>query len=360
MIPTMIQKPRYTMRDVARLAGVSIATVSAVVNGTSIVSPARTKQVRDAMIALDYHPDQVARSLKTGRTDVIGMILPDITNAFFPEVVRGAEEAAHEHGYSVILCNSNEDPSREQRHLNTLFSRRVDGVLIACSDNSTAYESLVRQRFPLVFVDRVPQGVRSAAVSTDNVEAGYMATNHLIGLGHTRIAMIAGNLRLSPHAHRLEGFRRAMQEHQLPISGDHLRIGDLRTESGLQAGRELLNLGVPPTAVISSNNKMLLGLMRAISEAGVRCPDEVSVIGFDDHVWTENFSPKLTIVAQPTYEIGRRAIDLLLKKMQPGAEDGSASEIVLLQAELRVRESTASPALPNRRAEKIKTFRKSP
>jgi LacI family transcriptional regulator len=332
---------RATIRDVARLADASTATVSAVINGTAVVSEGLMRRVRDAMTALDYQPDQVARSLKVGRTDAIGMVLPDITNAFFPEVVRGVELAAEQQGYSVILCDSNEDPEREQRHLSAFFSRRVDGVLIACSAESNAYESIVRRRFPMVFVDRIPRGLPVSAVSTDNVDAGCRATHHLIQLGHDRIAMIAGNLRLSPHADRLEGFRQAMQSARLPVRDDYMRCGDLKTESGYQQGRELLRLPARPTAILTSNNKMLLGLMGAISEAGVACPRDISVIGFDDYIWTEHFTPKLTTVAQPAREIGRLAMEMLLRKMQ-GA--GSDHEIKLLKAELRVRESTG----PNR------------
>jgi LacI family transcriptional regulator len=328
------------MRDVARLAEVSIATVSAVVNGTAVVSEALAKRVRDAMAALDYHPDQVARSLKVGRTDVIGMVIPDITNAFFPEVVCGVEFAAQAEGYSVILCNSNEDPAREQRHLMELFSRRVDGVLIACSAESTAYESLVSRRFPIVFVDRVPKGLPVSAVSTDNVDAGDQATRHLIDLGHERIAFITGNLRLSPHADRLDGFRHAMQRFHLPVRDEYLRVGDLQVESGQRHGNELLSLSTPPTAIISSNNRMLLGLMRAISAAGVQCPGETSVIGFDDLVWTANYSPKLTTVAQPSYEIGRLALEMLLAKMRSESEESTVATVKMLKAELRVREST--------------------
>lgn len=336
---------KFTMRDVARLAGVSVATVSAVINGTATVSAARAQKVREAMEALDYHPDQIARSLKVGRTDVIGMVVSDITNAFFPEVIRGVEDAAQTEGYSVILCNSNEDPEQERRHLSTLFSRRVDGVLLACSDASTAYDSLARRRFPIVFVDRLPHGLTHAGVSTDNVDAGYRATRHLIELGHERIAFIAGRLRLSPHADRLDGFRKAMQEQNLAVRDEYLRMGDLQTETGYQSGLELLRLPAPPTAIITSNNKMLLGLMRSVAELQVPCPGAVSIVGFDDFAWTQHFTPRLTTVAQPAYEMGRRAIELLLAKIR-AAEAGSAikDDLVLLKAELRVRESTAGPA----------------
>lgn len=339
----MSKRIRVTMHDVARLAGVSIATVSAVINGTATVSPKRAQKVREAMEALDYHPDQVARSLKVGRTEVVGVIMPDIANAFYPEVIRGVEDFARQAGYSVILCNSNEDPAQEQRHLSTLFSRRVDGVLIACSDASAAYESLIRKRFPIVFFDRLPNGVHRGAVSTDNLDAGYRATKHLLDLGHRHIAMITGNLRHSTHRNRLEGFRRAMQEQHVAILKEYLRDGDLRIASGYEAGLQLLALSHPPSAVIASNNKMLLGLMRAINEKGSACPAEISVIGFDDYVWTEHFTPRLTVVAQNAYEIGQRAMEMLLSRIRGEDTAQSIEDVLLLKAELRIRDSTAPP-----------------
>lgn len=335
---------KRTMRDVARLAGVSVATVSAVINSSATVSEFRTKRVRDAMEALDYYPDQVARSLKVGRTNVVGMVVPDITNNFFPQLIRGVEDAARKQGYSVILCDSNEDPEEERRHLDTLFSRRVDGVLIACSDPSAGYEHLMRRRFPIVFVDRIPRGVAHGAIATDNVEAGARATNHLIDLGHERIAFITGKLGLSPHYGRLDGFRKAMQSRGLPILAEYLREGDLEIETGRRLGVELLSLHPRPTAIISSNNKMLLGLVGAFTELGVRCPEGVSVIGFDDAVWTEHFNPNMTVMAQPAFEIGTAAFEMLHTKMR--AADGDANQEVglrLFPAQLRVRGSTAPP-----------------
>lgn len=335
---------KRTMRDVARLAGVSVATVSAVINSSARVSEARAKRIRDAMEALDYYPDQVARSLKVGHTNVVGMVVPDITNNFFPLLIRGAEDAARRQGYSVILCDSNEDPEEERRHLDTLFSRRVDGVLIACSDPSAGYEHLMRRRFHIVFVDRIPRGMVHSGVATDNVEAGALATNHLIDLGHERIAFITGKLGLSPHYGRLEGFRKAMQARGLPIREEFLREGDLEIQTGHRLGMELLSLNPRPTGIISTNNKMLLGLAGAFNELGIPCPEGVSVVGFDDAVWTEHFNPGMTVMAQPAFEIGKAAFDMLFTKMR--ATDGEANEEAALQlfpAQLRVRGSTAPP-----------------
>jgi LacI family transcriptional regulator len=309
------------------------------------------------MEALDYYPDQVARSLKVGRTNVVGMVVPDITNNFFAQLIRGVEDAARQHGYSVILCDSNEDPEEERRHLNTLFSRRVDGVLIACSDPSAGYEHLMRRRFPIVFVDRIPRGMAHGGVSTDNVEAGSRATNHLIGLGHKRIAFLTGQLGLSPHYGRLEGFRKAMQASGLPIRDEFLREGDLKIETGRRLGIELLSLNPRPTAIISSNNRMLLGLTAAFAELGIPCPGGVSVVGFDDSVWTEHFTPGMTVMAQPAFEIGAAAFAMVLSRMQLGKDDESEGPgLQLFPAELRLRGSTAPPgadsASPPRNARK--------
>jgi LacI family transcriptional regulator len=335
---------KVTMRDVARLAGVSVATVSAVINGSTNVSEKRTKQVREAMEALDYYPDQVARSLKVGKTGAIGMVVPDITTTFFPQLVRGVEDAARQYGYSVIFCDSAEDPEEERRHLNNLFSRRVDGVLIACSDPAAAYENLMRRRFPIVFLDRIPRGLRHNAVSTDNVAACMCATSHLIGLGHERIAFITGRLGHSPHIGRLEGFRKAMEAHSLPVREPYLCTGDGQVETGYRFGMELLRLDPRPTAIISSNNNELLGLMRAVSELHIECPREVSVVGFDDSAWTMHFTPRLTVIAQPAGEVGKAAFEMLLSKMQAESPESLPQpELCLLPAELRVRDSTCPP-----------------
>ena len=339
----MPEHAKYTMRDVARLAGVSTSTVSAVLNGTVPVSPARKKRVMEAMAALDYHPDAIARSLKTGKTNVIGIVVPDITNAFYPEVVRGAEAAAQRAGYSVLLCDSNEDPQIEAQHLAALFSRRVEGVLMACCANSTAYDTMIRRRFPMVFVDRLPAAASEGTVSSDNIGAGYQAAKHLIGLGHKRIAMVAGHLGLSPHRDRLEGFRKAMQESHLPILDEYLLCDDVQIENGVDAGHRLLSLPTPPTAIMVSNNKLMLGILQALDEKNIRVPEQLSVIGFDDYIWNRYFSPSLTAVAQSTHEMGQQAFDLLIRIINRQPDDKQAVKNIRLSTELRVRNSTASP-----------------
>lgn len=340
----------YTMRDVARLARVSVATVSAVSNGKGGVSPKLTARVRAAMEAVDYYPDYIARSLKIRRTHTIGMLVPDVTNPFFTDMMRGVEDEARENGYSVILCNSNEDPRQERRNLSTLYSRRVDGGLLAPVDPQSGVDPLVRRRFPLVFFDRIPPGFKGAGVVLDNVCGAYEATRHLIALGHRRIAIIAGRLSVSTGFDRLEGFRKAMQECHVPLLDEYLQDGDFKFEKAYQCGMELLQLPFPPTAIFCCNNKMILGLMRALGELRVPCPEKVSVVGFDDFDWAESFRPQLTTVRQPTYELGRRAMQKLLRKVAspPQKEFLHEEGLEVLKGELRVRESTAPPSLRGR------------
>ncbi len=332
-----------TITDVARLAGVSVATVSAVSNGTKVVSPRRAQKVREAMEALDYHADQNARSLRTGRTKVVGVVIPDLTNPFYTQVIAAAEEVATRAGYSFFLCNSNDDPAQEQRHLDMLFSHRVAGVLIAASDSSVAYDRLLRRRFPLVFFDRIPPGFRGSWVETDNNLGAYLATRHLIQLGHRSIAILAGDIRRSTHAQRLEGFRKAMQEAQLPARDEYCGLSGLTVQAAYQFSLGLLQASQVPSAVFCTSNNLLLGCFRALDCAGLRCPDDVSVIGFDDFPWNEGFRPAVTTIAQPTAAIGSKAMEMLLERIAAGNEE-IPDQSVVLQPHLQVRNSTAPPS----------------
>jgi LacI family transcriptional regulator len=346
---------RPTMVDVARLADVSVGTVSAVVNDKSTVRARLRKRVVEAMEALDYHPNQIARSLKLRHTHIIGMVIPDVANPFFTSVIRGVEIEGSRRGYSVILCDANNDPEIERRQLSILFSHRVDGVLISSSNYHAAEDRLTRRRFPIVFFDRTPLGFRGDAVLTDNLMACYRAVRYLIQLGHRRIAIISAGVNYSmlsvgplpatgPRAERIEGYRKAMQEAGLPIPATYFQQGDFTLAGGYKCGLELLQLAEPPTAVFSCNNLMTLGLMRAISERQVACPGKISVLGFDDFDWAASFNPPLTTVAQQSCEMGRRAMEMLVEKVESPVAENAQGQVTTLEAELRVRGSTAPPS----------------
>lgn len=341
-----------TIRDVAKLAGVSAASVSAVTNGRRGVSPQLAERVQKAVEALDYHPDSVARSLRVRRTHIIGMIVPHIATPFFAEVLRGAEDEARQKDYSILICDSVENADLEQRLLNTLVARRVDGILLASADPYFSAHKLSRRRIPVVFFDRMPAGCQEPAVMVNNAEGAFEATRHLINLGHRQIAIISGPLAFSTNAERVEGFRNAMGAAGLPVPEEHLRCSELRLEGGYRCALEMMKLSPRPTALFSTNYEMTLGSLRALRELGIKCPEEVSVVGFDDLVigadgfnWATMISPQPTTVAQPGQEIGREAVKLLMDRIEKpdGAQPNGVPSVLRLRVELHLRESSGPP-----------------
>jgi LacI family transcriptional regulator len=340
----MTKQITYTMRDVARLAGVSVSTVSAVVNKKGIVSPELTEKVQRAIEAMGFRPHAGARGLRLGRTHIIGMVLQDITNPFFVEVMRGVEEEAIKNGYEIIVCNSNGRSELEQKHLNALYTQRVDAILLAPCDSYAAREVLVGHHSPMVFMDCVPMRAEVLSVVTDNFAASFEATRYLLGLGHRRVAIISGRGVHSTIVDRVEGFRRAMEEAHIPILGDQLRYGGSNIESGYDLGLALLKSPEPPTAIFALNNRMTLGILQALRELKIPCPEQVSVLGFDDFDWAAVSDPPLSAIAQPTDEIGKRAVELALGSIR-AEEEGTTVEKqqIVLKCSLRVRKSTGPP-----------------
>jgi LacI family transcriptional regulator len=358
----MRRSASYTMRDVARLARVSVTTVSTIVNGRGGVSPELTRRVEEAMATLDYHPNEVARSLKVNRTFTIGMVVPDVSNLFFNDVLRGVETEARRNGFSVVLCDSHEDPLQERDLLTMLVRRRVDGILLAPAQASLAESRLAGRRPPIVCFDREPGGFKGGVVVIDNALASYEGARHLIELGHQHIAIIAGPETTLTGSGRLEGFRKALQEARLPLREEYIRPGGFSMGGGHRAALEILQLPKPPTAVFSCNNRMTLGLMCALRDLGLRCPQDVSALGFDDFDWSELFSPRLTTIVQPSCEMGKRATEMLLQVIQASDQHLESSERnrLVLKAELRVRESTAPPAIRSSRPQENSVLSRDP
>ena len=340
----------YTMRDVARLAGVSISTVSAVINNKGIVSPVLTTKVQKAIEITGFSPNKGARGLRIGRTHILGLVILDRGNpALHQAIAHGVrqghveviEDEAIKSDYEVMVCNSNDRRDLEFRHLNALHSQRVEGVLLCPSDSYAAREVLVRNGAPVVFVDCVPMKAAVSCVVTNNFEASYEAMRYLIGLGHQRIAVISGKLVHSTSLDRVEGCRKAMQEANLPVLEESLRQGDSHIESGYRIGLNLFKSPEPPTAVFNLNNRMALGTLQALRELGIPCPERVSVMSFDDPDWAEVFSPSLTAIKQPTYEMGKLAVQLLLQSIQSAEDETELQpQQIVLQSTLRVRGST--------------------
>jgi LacI family transcriptional regulator len=285
----------------------------------------------------------MARALKGAKTLAIGVIISDFANPFFTSVVRGVEEAALEADYSVILCNTDEDPEREARYLELLRSKRIDGVIVSPThDSSTAaYERLDDVGIPIVLIDRSVPGLNADMVRVDNIQGSYEAVSYLTGLGHTRIATIAGPIDVTTGIERLRGYTNALQDAGIEADPALVKIGDFRQTSGYDNARQLLELDPRPTALFVANNLMMLGAMIALTEAGVKIPAGMSVVGFDEVDWAQLARPALTVVTQPAHEVGLDSAELLLRRIR--GEGNGKKQTLLLNPELVVRDSTAAP-----------------
>ncbi len=305
-----------TIKDVAQEAHVSLATVSSVINGTRYVSPELTQRVKEAMRKLDYQPNILARSLRTNRTHMISMTVTDITNPFFSSVVRGVEDAAAENGFRVIVSNTDEDIATEDDCLTSLQRRRTDGfIIVPTGFAGKGLRRLEQGRVPFVLVDRRVAGIDSDVVLSNNVQAACQAVTHLIEHGHQRIGIILGRSGVTPSDERFLGYKEALEKAGLPLKEELVTRGDFRIDGGGMACHALLQLGDPPSAIFVVNNRMVVGAMEAIREAGLRCPKHISLVGFDDFDWVGLLEPPLTTVAQQPYQIGYQATELLMDKI---------------------------------------------
>jgi len=339
-----LRGPMTTLRDIARRAGVSVSTVSHVLNGTRFVSEVRRQRVLAAIQELGYEPNAVARSLKINRSHTIGLIISDINNPFFTAVVRGVEDVANQHGYSVILCNTDENPDKELNYLRILRSKRVDGLIIAPTGVLHEYlRNLVHSNFPIVFIDRELDNLPVSAVVLDNETAAYQIVKHLISLGHRRIGLISGRPRISTTTLRISGYRRALTEAGLPVDERLIVSGYSRIEGGVAATHALLECTPPPTALFAANNLMTIGALIALAQRCLRVPDDVALVGFDDFPWADVLRPRLTTVAQPTYDLGREAAQLLMQRLK--GDPNSYRKRIVLSGQLMVRESCGSSRL---------------
>jgi len=332
-----------TMNDVARVAQVSIATVSHVINSTRFVSPERVERVHAAMRELDYTPDATARSLRVGRTQTLGLVIPDNSNPFFAELARSIEEAGFEAGYTTIFGNSVERPDRERQYVRTLLSKRVDGLIIAPSrTRDRALTTLLRKaKIPIVVVDREGALPGADVVVYDNVGGSGQAARHLLELGHTKIASVAGPRDLIPAAERLEGFLRGFAEAGIAVPDEAVVAADFHFEGGREATAKLLDSGLSFTALFAANDLMAAGAIRELTAHGLSVPRDVSVVGFDDAPLAEMTSPALTTVRQPLQAMGDTAVSVLLARMA-GTADAAPGRHVL-PTSLVVRDSTAPP-----------------
>ncbi|MFD3420373.1 LacI family DNA-binding transcriptional regulator [Streptomyces decoyicus] len=304
-----------TMTDVARRAGVSVATVSHVLNETRPVRPDTRAAVLGAIDELGYTPNTLARSLVTSRTRSIGLAVSAISNPYFTEILQGVEAGALEAGYSLLLTDPHDDPQHERKVVQLLHERRVDGMIVAPSaEPSAMVEYLARREVPTVFLDRLV-GDDHDQVCAESTGPVRQLVGHLAGLGHTRIGLVAGLPGLSTTTERVEGYREGLRACGLPFAPELLAGGNSEAQGAQDATRRLLAVPRPPTAVITANNAMTIGALRALRELGLEVPRDIALACFDDFSWADLFTPRLTAVAQPSKDIGAAAVRLLLDRL---------------------------------------------
>ncbi len=335
-----------TIHDVARRAGVSAPTVSRVLANKENVDPLLRERVLEAVRLLNYRPHRAARALRRQVTRTIAFIIPDIQNPFFTSVLRGVEEAAFLEEYVVMLCNTDDSLQRQQDYISVLKAEKIAGMVICPADESGSLDQVASAReqgIAVVAVDRLLRMAEVDTVMSDNAQGADDAVSYLIRLGHTRTGIISGPEHFAPGRERRQGYEQAHSRAGLPLDPFLIKTTDFRPDAATQAARELLTAppGQRPTALFTTSSRLALGALAAIGELKLRIPDDISFIGFDDAEWAKSYIPQLTVVAQPTYEIGARACRMLLARI---ADPDIAPEVVRLPAELIVRRSCRPPA----------------
>ncbi|HEY5277648.1 MAG TPA: LacI family DNA-binding transcriptional regulator [Coriobacteriia bacterium] len=336
-----------TINDVAKLAGVSGMTVSRVINNSGYIGRETRSRVEAAIAELAYVPNAVGRQLRSKRTKMLALVLSDIMNPFFTTIARGVEDVARAQGFSVMFCNTDESEAEEARYLLMLVQRQVDGVLLVpASTSGKSLRLLSSHHMPVVVIDRRIQSRQIDSVRSDSEAGAYTLTQHLIGLGHRRIAVLTGRRSVSTSIDRVAGYCRAMLDAGLELDDDLVRYGEYNygeynQVDGNRMAQEVLAADPRPTAIFAANNFIAFGAMRSLRDAGFRVPEDVSIVAFDDLPVAWLSDPFMTVVDQPAYEIGRRAAELLLSRLD-GTISGPGREVVL-PSELIVRRSSGPP-----------------
>ncbi|HHF0535583.1 MULTISPECIES: substrate-binding domain-containing protein [Vibrio] len=331
-----------TMKDIAKLAGVSTSTVSHVINKTRFVSEEISERVNNAAKELNYYaPSALARSLKVNRTKTIGMLVTTSTNPFFGEVVKGVERSCYQKGYSLILCNTEGDNERMRQSINTLLQKRVDGLILMCS--SLEGERIdVFERYPdipVVVMDWGPMLFTSDKIQDNSLRGGYLAAKYLIDCGHTEIGCITGPLIKHQAQMRYEGYKRAMNEAGLEFNANWIIESDFECDGGYQAFKKMAQRGALPSSIFVSNDMMAMGVINAANELGIKVPDDLSIIGYDDIHIAKFMSPSLTTIHQPKYRLGQAAVETLVRRLDDKSND---AQVVQLEPTLVVRNSVTN------------------
>lgn len=327
-----------TIKDVARIAGVSVKTVSRVINNSKNVRPEMREKVLAAIKTVGYQPNAIARSLRVKKSFTIGVIIADITNSFYSTIVRGIEDVAVSKNYSVIIANSDEVLKKEKLYTRVFVEKQVEGMIIVPASGSQKYLENLLGRLPIIFVDRYPEGITAPVVKVENEKGAYELTRHLLDHGHQEIAYIGFGYggSLTTAEERFTGFKKALKERGLEPKEDFIKTENKTVLDAYRATQEVLKESRRPQAIFASNNLMVLGALRALSHAGLEVPRDIALVGFDDFEMADTCRPRLTVVSQPAYSLGREAALLLFRRME---NLDTVPEEVVLSVEIIIRES---------------------
>jgi len=308
----MMRRP--TLEDVASLAGVSTATVSNLINGTKFVSEPITVRINQAIETLDYIPNNLAKSLKIRDSKLIGLLISDFANPFFPPVVRGIEDCLAKNGFNLLLSDTNSDSEKEKKNLRVLLSRRIDGLLVSLAGSEEDHFHNIYT--PTVFFNRVPQSDKFSKVQVKNFKATYIGTQHLIDHGYKKIAMIAGPQHLNVGKDRMSGYKQALVDNTIELIPAYQKVCKLTVEQGYAQMKSLMELQNPPEAVLTGNNALSLGAFSYLKEAKYKIPSDIAFIGYDDTDWATIVDPPLTVIRYPMYEMGEAIAIMVLDQIQ--------------------------------------------
>lgn len=335
-----------TIKDVAEHAGVSLATASRVLNNTGYVSKETRSRVQKAVRTLGYKPNELARNLKKRRSDTIGLMITDIINPFYSYLADGVLDCARKLGYHVVLCATDEDAHLEKEYLVVLMHQRAAGIIaVPTGENVKIWCEAHDLGVKMVLVDReIPDLPETDVVLVDNVKGAYEATKHLIELGHKRIAIVNGPITTTTGKGRLEGYQRAMQDANIPLVSEYIEQVSFKGESGKAAAKRLLSLPNPPTAIFATNNVLGEAVFTEINAAGLRIPEDISLVLFDDVPWASLVNPPITVVSQPTYQLGYLSMELVHRQLQQEKDDSPVTpQKSLLKPALIIRKSCIAP-----------------
>ncbi len=313
----MTEKMNTNIKDVAKIAGVSATTVSAYLNKSSPVKKETADKIKNAIEQTNYKPNLIAKSLRQKKLNVIGLIVGNILSHFYSVIAKSVEDTARKGGFNTILCNGDDDPIKELEYLRVLESLRVGGIILTPTGENRDYiASLIKSGIKIVFIDRDIDDFDCSSVLVDNESGAEKAVKHLVDMGYKKIGIINGNLKISTARERYKGYINVLSEAGLPINKDLIKIGDFKMETGMLMLKEMLEGKNKPEAVFSTNLEITKGILTTIKKKGLKIPDDIGIVGFDDSDLTQLFNPSITVISQPVYKIGSAAIEIIINEIK--------------------------------------------